>query len=85
MLNTKEGMTQLHTGKHAQRKQEVATMQKSINQSEVKMTGSLAEHNLPLAAANHIGSLVKDTFPDSKIRRLFMWTNQNRLYFESGK
>ena len=34
---------------------------------EVKITGFLAEHNLPIAVADHIGPLLKDIFPDSKI------------------
>ena len=35
--------------------------------AEIKFTGFLAEHNLPIAAANHLSSLVKECFPDSKI------------------
>lgn len=35
--------------------------------AEVKINGFLAEHNLPIAVADHIGLLLKDIFPDSKI------------------
>ena len=35
--------------------------------AEVKITGFLAEHNLPIAAADHIGPRLKDISPDSKI------------------
>ena len=35
--------------------------------AEIKFTGFLAEHNLPIAAANYLSSLVKECFPDSKI------------------
>ena len=33
------------------------------------MVGFLAEHNLPIAVADHIGPLVKDIFPNSKIAK----------------
>jgi len=35
--------------------------------AELRFTGFLAEHNLPLAAADHLGSLIRCSFPDSKI------------------
>ena len=38
------------------------------------MVGFLAEHNLPLAVADHIGPLVKDIFPDSKIAKGYQCT-----------
>ena len=39
----------------------------TARKAEVKITGFLAEHNLPVAVADHIGPLLKDIFPDSKI------------------
>ena len=39
----------------------------AARKAEVKITGFLAEHNLPIAVADHIGPLLKDIFPDSKI------------------
>ena len=33
------------------------------------MTGFIAEHNIPLAVADHLGPLFKDIFPDSKIAK----------------
>ena len=44
-------------------------LETQIRRAEVKMVGFLAEHNLPLAVADHIGPLVKDIFPDSKIAK----------------
>ena len=35
--------------------------------AEIKFIGFLAEHNLPIAAADHLSALVKECFPDSKI------------------
>ena len=35
--------------------------------AEIKLTGFLAEHNLSIAAADHLSSLIKECFPDSKI------------------
>ena len=35
--------------------------------AEIKFTGFLVEHNLPLAAADHLGYLIPTSFPDSKI------------------
>jgi len=37
----------------------------------VKFTGILAEYNLPLAAADHLGSLIRASFPDSKIAEAY--------------
>ena len=39
----------------------------AARKAEVKITGFLAEHNLPISVADHIGPLLKDIFPDSKI------------------
>ena len=39
--------------------------------AEIKLTGFLAEHNLPIAAADHLSSLIKECFPDSKIARSY--------------
>ena len=39
--------------------------------AEVKFTGFLAEHNLPLSAADHLGSLIRASFPDSKIAQAY--------------
>ena len=35
--------------------------------AEIKFTGFLAEHHLPLAAADHLGHLILTSFLDSKI------------------
>ena len=40
-----------------------------VRKAEVKMTGFIAEHNIPLAVADHLGPLFKDIFPDSKIAK----------------
>ena len=42
--------------------------------TEIKLTGFLAEHNLPIAAAEHLSSLIKEWFPDSKIARSYSCT-----------
>ena len=39
----------------------------SVRRAELKFTGFLAEHNLPIAAADHLGHLIRNCFPDSKI------------------
>ena len=39
--------------------------------AELKFTGFLAEHNLPLASADHLTSLVRECFPDSKIAQSY--------------
>ncbi|XP_078535996.1 uncharacterized protein LOC144822404 [Lissotriton helveticus] len=36
-------------------------------EAEIKFTGFLAEHNVPSAAADHLGHLIRTCFPDSKI------------------
>lgn len=35
----------------------------------MKVANFMVEHNLPVAVANHLGSLFKDVFPDSKIAK----------------
>jgi hypothetical protein len=37
----------------------------------VKFTGFLAEHSLSLSAADHLGSLIRASFPDSKIAQAY--------------
>lgn len=44
---------------------------KLTRKAEVKFTGFLAEHNLPLSAADHLGSLIRSSFPDSKIAQAY--------------
>ena len=39
----------------------------SYMKAEIKFTGFLTEHNLPIVVANHLSALVKECFPDSKI------------------
>lgn len=39
--------------------------------AELRFTGFLAEHNLPLAAADHLGALIRCSFPDSKIAQSY--------------
>ena len=41
---------------------------------EIKLTGFLAEHNLPITAVDHLNSLIKECFPDSKIAQLYSCT-----------
>ena len=38
-----------------------------VRKAEVRLTGFIAEYNIPLAVADHLGPLFKDIFPDSKI------------------
>jgi hypothetical protein len=44
---------------------------RNVRKAELKFTGFLAEHNLPLAAADHLGSLIRTCFPDSKIAQSY--------------
>lgn len=44
---------------------------KLVSAAEVKVTGFLAEHNLPLATADHLGPLFRNIFPDSKIAKAY--------------
>ena len=39
--------------------------------AEIKFPGFLAEHNLPNAVADHLSSLTRHCFPDSKIARSY--------------
>ena len=45
--------------------------------AEIKLTGFLAEHNLPIAAAHHLSSLITKCCPDSKIARSILAQEQN--------
>ena len=45
--------------------------------AEIKLTGFLAEHNLPIAAADHLSSLITECFPHSKIARSILAQEQN--------
>ena len=55
-----------------------------IWQEEVKMASFSAEHNLPIAVADHLGPLVNDFFSDSKNTKVYQcpttkvtfWTEQ---------
>ena len=40
-----------------------------VRRAEVKVTGFIAEHNVPIAVVDHLGPLFKDIFPDSKIAK----------------
>lgn len=42
-----------------------------VRKAELRFTGFLAEHNLPLAAADHLGGLIRSSFPDSKIAQSY--------------
>ena len=46
-------------------------IEKQVQYAEVKVSGFLAEHNLPLATADHLTHLFKDIFPDSKIAKSY--------------
>ena len=46
---------------------EGSNIEKQASISEVKVARFLAENNLPLATADHLGSLFQSMFPDSKI------------------
>jgi hypothetical protein len=50
---------------------QVSLADKLTRKAEVKFTGFLAEHNLPLSAADHLGSLIRSSFPDSKIAQAY--------------
>ena len=55
--------------------QKLETTQKTTDiltrKAEIKSTRFLAEHNLPIAAADYLSSLIKECFPDSKIDRSY--------------
>ena len=40
-----------------------------IKRAEVKVAVTLAHHNIPLAAMDHLSPLFQDIFPDSKIAK----------------
>ena len=46
-------------------------IEKQTSIAEAKVTGFLAEHNLPFAVADHFGLLFKSIFPDSKIAKAY--------------
>ena len=37
-----------------------------VRRAEVKVTGFIAEHSVPIAVVDHLGPLFKEIFPDSK-------------------
>ena len=39
--------------------------------AEAKLINALAQHNIPLAFADHLSLLMKESFPDSEIARNF--------------
>ena len=43
------------------------THDKNVAKAEAKVVNFLVQYNLPLAAADNLGPLFKDIFPDSKI------------------
>ena len=45
--------------------------EKQASIAEVKVVEFLAEHNLTFATADHLGRLLKSTFPDSKIAKAY--------------
>ena len=45
--------------------------QAQVTRAEVKVTNFLVQHNIPLAAADHFGPLVRDIFPDSEIAKSY--------------
>uniref|UniRef100_A0A2S2NB18 Uncharacterized protein n=1 Tax=Schizaphis graminum TaxID=13262 RepID=A0A2S2NB18_SCHGA len=42
-------------------------LKSNIQRAEIKLSGFIAEHNIPLCAADHLPDLLKKCFPDSKI------------------
>ena len=44
-------------------------LESQVRRVEVKVTGFITEHNIPFAVADHLGSLFKDIFHDSKIAK----------------
>ena len=44
-------------------------LESQVRRAEVKVTGFIAEHNIPLAVADHLGPLFKNIFRDSKIAK----------------
>ena len=53
-----------------------------IIKAEVLATHFIAEHNLPIAVADHFTPLVKKTFPDSNIAKGFSWKDKSQKHFE---
>ena len=39
--------------------------------AEVRFTGFLATHNLPIASADHLAHLIRSSFPDSKVAQAY--------------
>ena len=52
--------------------------------AEVKHTNPLAQHNIPLVAADHPATPYKELLPDSKIAQNFKHSHQNYMHSESG-
>ena len=46
-------------------------LDKLVSAAEVKVTGLLAEHNLPFLTEYHLGPLFRNIFPDSKIAKAY--------------
>ena len=44
-------------------------LESQVRREEVKVTGFITEHNIPLAVADHVGALFKDIFHDSNIAK----------------
>ena len=65
----KERRTQLPIGSFTYTKNSSTDI--LTRKAEIKSTGFLAEHNLPIAAADYLSSLIKECFPDSKIDRSY--------------
>ena len=48
------------------------SFQNKVNKSEVMVSNSIMHYNLPLAAADHLRSLFKSIFTDSKYYRQYL-------------
>ena len=48
--------------------------------AEIKFTGSLAEHNLPIAAADRLSALLKECIPDSKVAQYYSCVETKMFY-----
>ena len=48
-------------------------LESQVRRAQVKVTGFIAEHNIPLAVADHLGPFFKDIFHDSKIAKSYAY------------
>ena len=49
----------------------------------MKVVNLIVEHNLPVAVADHFGSLFKDVFPDSEIAKNYACGSTMQIYLHN--